>query len=615
MIKKTEFAGNIFNKKTVFTFDSEAFKKNISNKEELQTLYIGNIYSDNENYYFYSLQDFLRIVIALTEKYKNLLFIAHNLKYDLKLIGLLDLFIAENEFIGFDCVKKIFGNVNYFKFKSKRQTIEFLDSTNYVKLPLSEIGEKMFGMEKWAHNEYQFNGEKWNTYIKTNGKELVLQDCKILYQFCKFLQDYKEIKYGISASQSAFKTWNYKFNPENVIDLDKYNLIANEIYHGGRTEIYERNIKNEYISLDINSLYPFAMRNFKYSIKFRKRFNVIGEDEIKYLIENIQNQNYNYILFIDYKTALKRTPIMSKKSGSLIDLQENMCWITGQEFLLLYQSDKDLVFRIYNCLEFYNAELFTEYIDYFYAIKKNAKNEIEKAMAKIMLNGLYGKMGQKNKHIEIEPYTNYPELEAFKNDCDRMEFNGKMYSLYENFLTYNVEGEYKYAPIISAEITANARCENYRWQIKLGIENVKSTDTDSFFIPIDVFENYPEEFLNEIIGNELGQLKIEFDKSGIIQFYGLKDYQNYSLKFRKTKGIRKGSKIIGKNKYEVKIFSILNKSKEIGVIVEKRIKQLKYEKTKLDFATNYGKIYKNEEEYYKANNINIPENDNCIRKK
>ena len=196
-----------------------------------------------------------------------------------------------------------------------------------------------------------------------------------------------------------------------------------------------------------------------------------------------------------------------------------------------------------------------------------------------------------------------------------MEYNNKMYSLYENFLTYNVEGEYKYAPIISAEITANARCENYRWQIKLGIENVKSTDTDSFFIPIDVFKNYPEEFLNEIIGNELGQLKIEFDKSGIIQFYGLKDYQNYSLKFRKTKGIRKGSKIIGKNKYEVKIFSILNKSKEIGIIVEKRIKQLNYNKTKLDFTTNYGKIYKNEEEYYKANNINIPENDNCIRKK
>ena len=62
-----------------------------------------------------------------------------------------------------------------------------------------------------------------------------------------------------------------------------------------------------------------------------------------------------------------------------------------------------------------------------------------------------------------------------------------------------------------------------------GLENVKMTDTDSFFIPLSVFEKYDKEFLDKIINNELGNLKIEWDKSGNIKFYGLKDYINILL--------------------------------------------------------------------------------------
>ena len=114
MIKKMVSGKSIFANKTIFTFDSEALKylliknKKVKSKKdiqdiekyEFQKLYIGNIYSEKENYYFYSLQDFLRIINDLKDKYKNLMLIAHNLKYDLKLIGLLDLFIKENMFLG-----------------------------------------------------------------------------------------------------------------------------------------------------------------------------------------------------------------------------------------------------------------------------------------------------------------------------------------------------------------------------------------------------------------------------------------------------------------------------------------------------------------------------------
>ena len=38
----------------------------------------------------------------------------------------------------------------------------------------------------------------------------------------------------------------------------------------------------------------------------------------------------------------------------------------------------------------------------------------------------------------------------------------------------------------------------------IGLENIKMTDTDSFFIPLSIFEKYDKEFLDKIINNELG---------------------------------------------------------------------------------------------------------------
>ena len=38
---------------------------------------------------------------------------------------------------------------------------------------------------------------------------------------------------------------------------------------------------------------------------------------------------------------------MNKVNNTLVDLKENLTWITGQEFLSLYENDKNLSFKIY----------------------------------------------------------------------------------------------------------------------------------------------------------------------------------------------------------------------------------------------------------------------------
>ncbi len=60
------------------------------------------------------------------------------------------------------------------------------------------------------------------------------------------------------------------YNKNLIIDMERFDLIANEIYHGGRTEVYKRFTEIDAVSLDINSLYPHVMKKYKYSIKFHK---------------------------------------------------------------------------------------------------------------------------------------------------------------------------------------------------------------------------------------------------------------------------------------------------------------------------------------------------------
>ena len=129
-----------------------------------------------------------------------------------------------------------------------------------------------------------------------------------------------------------------------------------------------------------------------------------------------------------------------------------------------------------------------------------------------------------------------------------------------------------------------------------------------------------KKLLEKIINNELGNLKIEWDKCGKLKFYGLKDYENFTTQIRKTKGIRKNSEKftdeygnIIDNKYLMQIFKILNREKEIGIVIEKRIKELKYITTKLRYntTTGQGTIFKDKSDYYNYNKVKIPFTDKC----
>jgi hypothetical protein len=81
--------------------------------------------------------------------------------------------------------------------------------------------------------------------------------------------------------------------------------------------------------------------------------------------------------------------------------------------------------------------------------------------------------------------------------------------------------------------------------VEIGIDNIHYCDTDSLFVPTGLIEQTKPEML----GNELGQLKIQ-QKNVDIMIRGVKNYdikKSGNLINRKIKGIKKGAVLISEN--------------------------------------------------------------------
>ena len=117
-----------------------------------------------------------------------------------------------------------------------------------------------------------------------------------------------------------------------------------------------------------------------------------------------------------------------------------------------------------------------------------------------------------------------------------------------------------------------------------GLENVLYCDTDSLFLNSDGHNNIKN--TPYVDDKKLGCLKLE--KKGNVNIFGCKDY-NFN-KDRKTKGISRNSKVLGKNKFSytqfMKIKTSLRKGFTDGVYINNVVKELKQQYKKANIINN-----------------------------
>ena len=586
---------SILRNKKMFTFDTESSKSKNGTIEE-QKFYVGCLYSDSESFRFNSEYEFEVILENLLKQYKKLILFAHNIKYDLQVLGLINKFVKDDSFLKMDKESLILGKVNYIKFKRVKSvnnvySLEFVDSFNYFPYSLRVISKSLGYDKELTIDEYKIDGQEWNNLIKEKGYEMSYTDSKILFEALQFFNQIPNLEMGISASQSSFLTYRRHYQEFNI-DLERFNSLRDFIYHGGRVELYNKNPLENADYLDFNSLYPFVMSKYKYSYKWHK--SVYQNCDINYIIDNLEN--YNYIVECSFTDTKRRNGVMQSIDGHFLNLQEgNNVFLTGTELKSLYDDGAKI--EIHKFYEFKHTDLFSLYINDIYKFKQESTG-MKRDLYKLLLNSLYGKWAQSPDVLVFHKYKNELKyMENFRNSKDRIEFNDKIYTLYHSFLTTTEKMKPKYSIVIGSEITANARIENFNFQKQIGFENVYITDTDSF-----VYPHFRTEHLTDYINDKiLGQLKLEHTQS-YFEGYGLKDYylKDGDKIIRKHKGISKNAVEISKGKYLQKEFKILNKTYDT-VLVEDKIKEEHNKIEKLKYENGIGFMFRNYNDFLNQN--------------
>ena len=583
----------------IIAFDTEALIYEEDYNKQRQVFFNIDFFDGNKHAYFEDLSKaYLWIYNTLQEK-KKITFIAHNIGYDIQIIGLLK-YVFERNMFGLPLKVALIDSVKYIKFSGDGYKLEFLDTFNYVKKPLKDIAEKM-GMEKLDIEEYELankNPSEWNKAIKKDGEQRAKIDTEILWKFfTQFVGD-KNFIMGITMASTAFKALKGNWLKRQISMPIAHIDYALNAYRGGRCEPYIINEKPVYLkSYDINSLYPFVMKVKKYSYKFHREVDKINYDAI-------ENENYNYFYNVDYSYPLQdapyRLPIMVRRKSdmSLVQsYQASNVWLTGAEILEMYKQYDNILFTFRNGLEYHNDYLFSDFVDYFYNLRKNSTNELDKFDYKIFLNSSYGKMGQHRRISNFYSYSEIPEeikglmQDEYQSGHSRITINNTTYSLHDIYVSTQTDLPIAQMnnPFIASEITANARLYNFQIQNQIGFNHVYYTDTDSFFIDRDWTES-----------NELGKLKN--DKKGYFVIRDAKDYYYQDDKgnvYSTLKGIAKksikqsDSFVMNYNIehhtnfneiYSVKNFSNLKTKKPYDcVIVSQSLKGIEHKRKKLSY--------------------------------
>ena len=324
---------------------------------------------------------------------------------------------------------------------------------------------------------------------------------------------------------SHYTTKIYIHNNKQAIDLER------ESYKGGRVECFYLGDLNDenYYFLDVNSLYPFVMRNNLYPIKYKQIVHRITPHSLGTLLHSKA-----VVAKVLIETDL---PIYAVRCGRCM-FPVGRFWTTLCTPELKYAFAHNHVKQVDVAVIYEQENIFRSYVNKFYTLRldfKSAGVDEYVELCKKMLNSLYGKFGQKGE--------NWTKIGDCPNERDREELVFNMggrrvtklrYLLGELFIMTGHGESFDSFPAIAAHVTAYARM--YLWSLmqEAGYGNYFYCDTDSLIVNevgLCNLQNRKSEHL-------LGGLKID-NFGSYVQLRGLKDY-SFNAK-DVVKGVRKNA--------------------------------------------------------------------------
>ena len=485
-------------------------------------------------HYFNTAIAFWQFVFAHTEPKRKLWVLARSLVFDFTVVE------------GWKYLRELSFKLKFFHdsgatsiitVKSKMGSIVFLDIMNWFTESLKKTGERI-GIPKLIIDFDTCSDDYLKTYCKRD-VEIELENFK---RFIKFLEgnSISRLCYTrASTAMAAYLFTHYKrriwiHNNEQAISLER------KSYHGGRTEcFYIGELKDDkYYILDVNSLYPFVMRNNCYPVKYLKIYKSIPPDSLANLLKT--NSAVAKVLI---KTDEPVYAVRHKRTIFPI----GRFWVSLTTPELLYALKHNHLKEVGEVVIYEQAKIFKTYVDRFYNLRQEFKSagvDEYEYICKQLLNSLYGKFGQK---AEV-----WKKIGVCPKEKDRVELCFKAgvggvgqirYLLGEVFELVGYEECFNSFPAIPAHVAAFARLHLWRLMQQAGKGNYFYCDTDSLIVNEPGLLNL-ESQINAVT---LGSLKV-VDSPTKIVIRGLKDYS--TEKITVIKGIRKNALEIREGVYK-----------------------------------------------------------------
>jgi hypothetical protein len=294
--------------------------------------------------------------------------------------------------------------------------------------------------------------------------------------------------------------------------------------------------------LDLQSAYPWAMANFRHPCKLEGSTPQPNPELLRSLVKGrwlaalveIKSDGVAYPTRSDGKTEYVRGHFWSA--------------LCGEE--LRAALDAGHVLNVASCVQYQSADLFSEYVAYWWQRRQKAKaegREAEEGLCKLFLNSLYGRFGMRSARWADRPDIVAPcPWGVFMHaDPDTGELL-TCRSIGWHSQGSGLRGEHPDAlPAIPASVTAAVRVRMRQLRAVAGEGDVFYQDTDSLHVSDDGLSRLQE--AGEVAPGILGALRVV----EAVDRAWYRGRRNYSLDEREiVAGLKAGSEEVAPGVYD-----------------------------------------------------------------
>lgn len=524
---------------------------------------------DSETWHsFKTCASFWEFLFSCTGKRVKLWCIARNLSFDFTILH------------GWKYLREAGYTLKFFHSKGATSIISvvkdnasivFLDSMNWFVESLEKTGKRI-GIPKMHVDFDTVQDPELSTYCK-NDVRIELENFRL---FIRFLTDNRIARLCYtqgSTAMAAYLARHYKtpiwiHNNKEAVDLER------AAYKGGRVEAFYVGTltKGPFTVVDVNSLYPFVMREYEYPCRylFQAHYPTLPEFT-DYL------GKYACVAEVVVKTPVPIYPVRTERT--LFPIGCFRAALTTPE--LLQATSQGHLVKVVRAVMYDKADLFSTYVRSLYDMRvafKAAGNDAYVELCKKLMNTLYGKFGQKAEDWEkVAEDPNEPDHYEYLIEADKPGKTTLRWIMGECFQCVGKGESFDSFPAIAAHVTAYGRLWLWRLMEMAGSGNYFYCDTDSLIVNSKGLKRLK----GEMSETELGKLKtVEVSQS--LTIHGLKDYVTDAKTV--TKGIRRTAEriddgVFAQDKWP-SIQGMLRSGHRGKYIVERQVKHLSrsYEK-------------------------------------